>query len=270
MEKYISNALHYWLCEPKVSTILKLEGWETKYNNETNNWQFYNINTHSYSNINPKYTSNAITIIEFYNNNQLSRYETKVLLNELKLNNDWDDAVARINAEAANRGRGPRTDTAPPYIPDDILNNSNNTTRQARSSNNTALIEKYLNIFRREEQQEEEERAKLVKNVAIGVATIAAVAAAAATASKVSQVAAPAAAAIASSFSSSSSSSSKKDKVVSYITRYKQISGENALFYSGNLEYDNDNIYTREDIDVYEGPRGGKYYYNSYGNKIYI
>ncbi len=81
----------------------------------------------------------------------------------------------------------------------------------------------------------------------------------------------PAAAApIPSSLSSSSSSSSKKDKVVSYLTRYKQISGENALFYSGNLEYDNDNIYTREDIDVYEGPRGGKYYYNSYGNKIYI
>ena len=87
MLNYISNTLYYWFCEPGVSTILKLEGWETNYNNETNNWRFYNINTHRYSNKYPKYTSNAITIIEFYNNKDLSRNETKELLNELKYNN---------------------------------------------------------------------------------------------------------------------------------------------------------------------------------------
>ena len=60
------------------------------------------------------------------------------------------------------------------------------------------------------------------------------------------------------------------NNIVSYIEKRTKISIDEALCYNGNVEWNGNKVYAIEEIPVYNGKKGGKFYYNKSGNKIYI
>ena len=86
MFAYINNSYNYYINKPSLPDILKLEGWETIYDSNTNNWYYYNTKfQYSQSTSNIPYTySNSKQIIDYYNHNKLTRSNTIELLQNIK------------------------------------------------------------------------------------------------------------------------------------------------------------------------------------------
>jgi hypothetical protein len=82
---------------PSISNILKLEGWTTCYNENHKKWIYYNEKTNKYSVEIPKFISTVTKVINYYNQNKLTRSDTKYLLKKFNHNNISNIDIDNIN-----------------------------------------------------------------------------------------------------------------------------------------------------------------------------